>query len=113
MVAALMREVEKDKQKELEEYEEFKAAIINELRGDVLEGKSSTHTPPTVTSAPPLKRVLKRAGTVASAVGGGVSRNDSVATESDAQQEDMAELAADRLFAKFKAMGSKVKRKSS
>ena len=112
VVAALMREVKEDKKKEQEEYEVFKDAIINELRGEVLALKSSTQASTPPSSSPPIKRILKRASTVASAIGAEATTSDSLATETNAQEEEMAELAANKLYAKFKAIGSKAKRKT-
>ena len=38
--------------------------------------------------------------------------SDPLATETNAQEEEMAELGANKLYAKFKAIGSKAKRKT-
>jgi len=113
VVAAMMREHDLKKQKESEELEELKAAIVDEIRAVAPKANVAQTT---VTQAPSLKRILKRAGANA---GAEVASAGAAAVEpagpnpfSHQGEEDVAERCANKLYAKFKALGSRVNGKS-
>ena len=114
VVAAMMREHDLKKQKENEEYEELKAAIVEELRGAV--NPKVTVAQANASQIPSLKRVLKKAGANSGAdvSSAGASVPQPSGPDPFAHEDDnaVAERCANKLFAKFKAMGSKAKRKS-
>ena len=110
----MMREHDLKKQKENEEYEELKAAIVEELCGAVNPKVSIAQA--NASQIPSLKRVLKKAG---GNPGADVSSADAMVPEpsgpdpySQDEEEAVAEQCAYKLYAKFKAMGSKAKRKT-
>ena len=113
-VHAMMRDHDLKKQKESAEYEEFKAAIVDELRGNVTP--AATVAQATAPSNPSLKRILKRAGAKAD---GDVASTEVTFKEPTVSnpfvQENEAEVAerlSNKLYAKFKSIGSKARRKT-